>query len=1021
MAWISPPNTGASNTWVNKDNIKTYNTTTYARGYTSITYTTYREWITARFDNSPLFKKSIRYRIVNPNITENTAASVVYKVEISPDGGSYEQIHEGTIPKGNTFSNAIATNKDVLYCKITIRSGTAGHKAYADIYYIQAETFDIPSVTTVGASSVSQTGATLRGSITNTGGQNCTSRGFFYKIGSGGTQMTIGNTGSFGTGEFTRELSGLNPATTYYYQAFAYSPNVGTGTGVWRTFTTQSPPSAPSVTVSDATKVTVDSAQLNGRISSINGATCSVRGFQWKKGVDGTVYNVYDSGSFGVGDFNKTITGLDDETEYYFRSYATNAYGTTYSSSWKTFTTLVILPPSVDTLDVEENTHNSAILRGEVTFSDERPIIEVGFEYRLGVDGELFYTAEQGDDFGEEEFELPIFGLIHYAEYHYRAYAKSDSGKAYGEWKSFWTDASIPVVETLSCSGIRSTSVTANARLISTGGKDCTERGFCYTDEDRDPDTNDTKVNETSVPGFDIGDFSLEITGLTPNTNYRIRSYVINEEGIAYGSSVYITGYVFTPNATTYFTNFFNKCYIVNGVDGVVKYDGQFVNKVGITPPETQASGTASGSGSGLGAGDYKFVYTFVDYHGYESNPSPDSDAIPTSAEEKITLTIGVSEDPKIVKRNIYRTAVNGGTYYYDGTVDDNTSTSYESTKADIALGSLLEIDHYPPPEGSHLIAKKGNRILIGYKDDLVLSKLVDVEYFPPDWFIKTSLRQTITGIAEQLDTLPVFTENSVERLLGTDEDNFVFKNAYSKRGCYAPRSVVSCENIIVFLSSDGIYYFDGEHVGSFNLRLNRYVKENVNLKYIHKAAGVYYNHLYMVSYPKGNSTVNNETIYVNIANRTTGIYDFAFSCYSNWDRGGDNNELFGGSVRDGTIYQIDNNLTKDENYFINCQDETDFMDFGYPEVFKQFYHVYIKVKSTQPTVLTMYYTLDDNEELEKDIAIEADRTRWYKIDLEGGGQRGRAIKLRPYINDPYDVTFCGYMIVFDIEGIEYA
>ena len=130
----------------------------------------------------------------------------------------------------------------------------------------------------------------------------------------------------------------------------------------------------------------------------------------------------------------------------------------------------------------------------------------------------------------------------------------------------------------MSCSGIRSTSVTANARLISTGGKDCTERGFCYTDEDRDPDTNDTKVNETSVPGFDIGDFSLEITGLTPNTNYRIRSYVINEEGIAYGSSVYITGYVFTPNATTYFTNFFNKCYIVNGVDGVVKYDGQFVN-----------------------------------------------------------------------------------------------------------------------------------------------------------------------------------------------------------------------------------------------------------------------------------------------------------------------------------------------------------------------------------------------------------------------------------------------------------
>ena len=1021
MAWISATSVSIVGSWVNKDNIKTYNTTTYARGTTSAPFTSYTESITAMFTAGS--KKSIRYRVSNPAGASDPSFVVTYKIEIT-DGSAWELLHEGSIVPGNSFANTLPVNKNCTYCRLSMRSGTAFHQGIFNVYYIQAEVPDPPSVTTVGASGITQTSANLSGNITATGGYSVTQRGFVYKLGSSGVEHYLDQQGSFGTGSYSQTLSGLTYSSTYYYRAFAFHPQGGSpGFGAWKNFTTQSPPpppDAPNVTTTDAMKVTINSAQLNGNITALNGANCTRRGFKYKKGESGGVADIYDTGSFGTGVFSKTISGLDDNTKYYFQAYAMNPYGTK-EGSWKNFTTLVIAPPTVKTIDIENKTHNSAMLKGEVTFSDNRPIIEIGFEYKFGEDGELFYTAEQGEDFGEETFELPIFGLVHYAKYYYRAYAISDGGKAYGTWKSFWTDASIPVVETLSCSGIKSTSVIANARLISTGGKTCTDRGFCYTDEDRDPDISDTKVDETSVPGFDIGDFSLEITGLTPNTNYRIRSYVINEEGIAYGNSVYITGYVFTPNATTYFTNFFNKCYIVNGVDGVVKYDGQFVNKVGISPPTNAPTGTASGSGSGLGAGKYKFVYTFVDYHGYESNPSPDSAEIDTSADEKITLTIGVSPDPKIVKRNIYRTAVNGGTYYYDGYVDDNTSLSYESTKADIALGSILEIDHYPPPEGSHLIAKKGNRILIGYKDDLVLSKLVDVEYFPPDWFIKTSLRQTITGIAEQLDTLPVFTENSVERLLGTDEDNFVFKNAYSKRGCYAPRSVVSCENIIVFLSSDGIYYFDGEHVGSFNLRLNRYVKENVNLKHIHKAAGAYYNHLYMVSYPKGDSAVNNETIYVNIANRTTGIYDFAFSCYSNWDRGGDNNELFGGSVRDGTIYQIDNKLTTDEDYFINCQDETDFMDFGYPEVFKQFYHIYIKVKSTAPTILTMYYTLDDNEEQEKYIQIEPSTTRWYKIDLEGGGQRGRAIKLRPYINDPYDVTFCGYMIVFDIEGIEYA
>ncbi|GAI00094.1 unnamed protein product, partial [marine sediment metagenome] len=39
------------------------------------------------------------------------------------------------------------------------------------------------------------------------------------------------------------------------------------------------------------------------------------------------------------------------------------------------------------------------------------------------------------------------------------------------------------------------------------------------------------------------------------------------------------------------------------------------------------------------------------------------------------------------------------------------------------------------------------------------------------------------TGLLEQLTALPAFTEDSVERLVGTDEDNTEFKNSYSTEG----------------------------------------------------------------------------------------------------------------------------------------------------------------------------------------------------------------------------------------------
>jgi len=330
-----------------------------------------------------------------------------------------------------------------------------------------------------------------------------------------------------------------------------------------------------------------------------------------------------------------------------------------------------------------------------------------------------------------------------------------------------------------------------------------------------------------------------------------------------------------TADSDTYFCDFLNHCYFVNGVDGVFKYNLTNVRTVGITPPAAKPTGAAQGSGGSLEAGDYKFAYTYVDEDGYESNLSPVSDAVTCVADDSVVLTIVNSSDAKIASRNIYRTSVGGAIYYYDGAVADNTTTTFTSTQADKTLGTEAATNHTAPQSTSHLITKRRNKLYLAYNDYLYPSHTSDVEYFPALWRLRTGNSQKIMGLLEQLTALPVATEDSIERLVGTDEDNFEFKNSYSTEGCVAMRSYVNCDNLIVYLGFNGINYFDGTTSGIFSKAVNEYIKNNINGTYRHLSCATYFDDKYMLCYPKGASTVPSETIWIDLKNKSYGVYDF--------------------------------------------------------------------------------------------------------------------------------------------------
>lgn len=81
------------------------------------------------------------------------------------------------------------------------------------------------------------------------------------------------------------------------------------------------------------------------------------------------------------------------------------------------------------------------------------------------------------------------------------------------------------------CGGI----VTAN------GSAEIVAMGLCYTDSDKEPTVEDDfvaagKYTHNGILETDW-DFVATITGLKPKTNYKVRAYAANENGVAYGET----------------------------------------------------------------------------------------------------------------------------------------------------------------------------------------------------------------------------------------------------------------------------------------------------------------------------------------------------------------------------------------------------------------------------------------------------------------------------------------------------
>jgi hypothetical protein len=82
--------------------------------------------------------------------------------------------------------------------------------------------------------------ATLNGTITNTGGENCNYRGFEWGYATGYYPYSWTENGSFGTGSFSHQITGLDLSKTVYFRSKAHN-TAGWGYGTEKSFNTPAP------------------------------------------------------------------------------------------------------------------------------------------------------------------------------------------------------------------------------------------------------------------------------------------------------------------------------------------------------------------------------------------------------------------------------------------------------------------------------------------------------------------------------------------------------------------------------------------------------------------------------------------------------------------------------------------------------------------------------------------------------------------------------------------------------------
>ena len=197
-----------------------------------------------------------------------------------------------------------------------------------------------PTVTLSTVTNVGSDWAIIGGDVTSDGGSYVISKGICWdKVQNPTILGNMTNNGP-GTGSFSSLITKLTPGSTYYIRAFATN-YVETAYSNQATFTTVALPLdtfitnriVPALTTTVASAIAYTTVTIGGNVTSEGGSAVTKRGVCWATTQNPSTRNsTYNSSTASTGIFTIHVTGLKENTTYYFRAFAINSKGTGYGN-----------------------------------------------------------------------------------------------------------------------------------------------------------------------------------------------------------------------------------------------------------------------------------------------------------------------------------------------------------------------------------------------------------------------------------------------------------------------------------------------------------------------------------------------------------------------------------------------------------------------------------------------------------------------------------------------------------------
>ncbi|MFZ1452217.1 MAG: hypothetical protein WAT20_05905, partial [Ferruginibacter sp.] len=303
-----------------------------------------------------------------------------------------------------------------------------------------------PSVTSGAASAVTQTTATVAGTIPANGCTAVTDYGIEFSTSNGfpnGTGTAVASTNLSGV-NFSSALTGLAPSTTYYYRAYATNAG-GTVYGTQGSFTTLAPVLTATPLTAFGANCINTTAGPNSFVINSNAVTAAninvgpLIGYTFST-TSGGVYTPSLSIIHAAGAYTQTIFVKFSPTavQSYNGNIPVSGGGAPISinvvangSGVNTLGTAVTGPSTI-------LNPNSVTLNGSVSSIGCSPVTAYGFEYS-GISGLAngLGTRVNAGNINSGNFSATISGLVQGAKYYYKAWATNNGGIAYGAEQSF--------------------------------------------------------------------------------------------------------------------------------------------------------------------------------------------------------------------------------------------------------------------------------------------------------------------------------------------------------------------------------------------------------------------------------------------------------------------------------------------------------------------------------------------------------------------------------------------------------